>query len=79
LISGFSRKKESHYKVSPPPLFKERDIWWVSIGVNVGFEEDGKHEKFLRPVLILKKFNKELFLGIPNSDKIQLLWSARSE
>jgi mRNA interferase MazF len=65
------KKKESHYRKTPPPLFKERDIWWVSIGVNVGFEEDGKHDKFIRPVLVLKKFNNELFLGIPMSTKIK--------
>lgn len=36
------RKKEHHYRKTLPPMFKERDIWWVSVGVNVGFEEDGK-------------------------------------
>ena len=46
------KKKEYHYRDSLPPKFKERDIWWVSIGVNIGYEEDGKHEKYLRPVLI---------------------------
>ena len=52
-------------------MFKERDIWWISIGINIGFEEDGKHERYLRPVLILKKFNRDLFLGIPMSTKIK--------
>ena len=52
-------------------MFKERDIWWASIGINIGFEEDGKHEKFIRPVLVLKKFNRELFLGIPMSTKLK--------
>ncbi len=52
-------------------MFKERDIWWTSIGVNVGFEEDGKHEKFIRPVLVLKKFNRMLFLGVPMSTKFK--------
>ncbi|MDR1272871.1 MAG: type II toxin-antitoxin system PemK/MazF family toxin [Clostridiales Family XIII bacterium] len=47
--------------------FKERDIWWVHIGENVGFEEDGKGSDFLRPVLVMKKFNKRLFWGIPLS------------
>ena len=32
------KKKQSHYKIKTPPLFKERDIWWVSVGVNVGFD-----------------------------------------
>jgi mRNA interferase MazF len=65
------KKKEHHYRKTVPPLFKERDIWWVSVGVNVGFEEDGKNSNFVRPVLIVKKFNRELFLGIPMSTKIK--------
>jgi len=65
------KKKEYHYQNLLPPMFKERDIWWVSIGINVGYEEDGKHERFLRPVLVLKKFNRELFLGIPMSTKVK--------
>ena len=52
-------------------MFKERDIWWVSVGVNVGYEEDGKHEKYLRPVLVLRKFNRDLFLGVPMSTKLK--------
>jgi hypothetical protein len=35
----------------------EREIWWCSMGVNIGDEEDGKNELFERPVLILRKFN----------------------
>lgn len=65
------KKKESHERKNAPPLFKERDIWWVSIGVNVGYEEDGKNENFVRPVLVLKKFNREIFLGVPLSTKLK--------
>lgn len=36
--------------------FKEREIWWASIGANIGSEENGKNKLFERPVLILKKF-----------------------
>ena len=31
----------------------------------MGFEEDGKNDNFVRPVLVLKKFNNDMFLGIP--------------
>jgi len=51
--------------------FKERDVFWVSIGVNVGFEQDGKGEIFSRPVLVMKKYNKNIFLGIPLSTQIK--------
>lgn len=51
--------------------YKEREIWWCRIGVNVGHEEDGKGEDFHRPVLIVKKFNKRLFWGVPATTKIK--------
>ena len=27
-------------------FFHEREVWFSSVGVNIGFEQDGKHEKF---------------------------------
>lgn len=50
-------------------FFKERDIWWCSIGINVGHEENGKNKFFSRPVLIIRKFNRNLFYGIPLTTK----------
>ena len=49
------------------PNYEQRDIWWCSIGENIGFEEDGKNVFFNRPVLIFKKFSHGLFWGIPLS------------
>ena len=46
-------------------FFNERDVWFLNMGVNVGFEQDGNSGEFLRPVLILKKFSGQTFLGIP--------------
>ena len=51
--------------------FYEREIWWASLGENIGFEQNGKDESFSRPVLILKKLGKYSFLGIPLSTKIK--------
>ncbi|MDP3661360.1 MAG: type II toxin-antitoxin system PemK/MazF family toxin [bacterium] len=47
--------------------FKERQIWWASIGQNIGSEENGKHGNFERPVIIFKKFNPQTFLAVPIS------------
>lgn len=52
-------------------IFKERDIFWVSIGVNIGYEQDGKGEIFSRPVVIIKKYNNNLFFGVPLSTTIR--------
>ncbi|MFH0845890.1 MAG: type II toxin-antitoxin system PemK/MazF family toxin [Patescibacteria group bacterium] len=35
------------------------------MGLNVGYEQDGNGEEYLRPAVVLKKFNKKIFLGIP--------------
>jgi len=47
--------------------FKEREVYWASIGENVGFEQNGKGSDFSRPVLIIKKLNNHLFFGVPLS------------
>jgi mRNA interferase MazF len=51
--------------------FKEREIWSCRVGVNVGDEMDGKNKYFCRPVLIVRKFNKNLFWGIAMSSKVK--------
>lgn len=37
------------------------------MGVNVGVEIDGRHELFLRPVVIVRKFNKDMALVTPTT------------
>ncbi len=49
--------------------FKEGQIWWASIGQNIGVEVNGKNENYERPVIILKKFNGHSFLGVTLSSK----------
>lgn len=46
-------------------IFKQRDIWWCSLGINLGEEMFGKGEKFTRPVLVFRKFTSNSFLGLP--------------
>ena len=33
----------------------EREMWFAHYGCNIGHEQDGKGEYFLRPVIILKR------------------------
>jgi mRNA-degrading endonuclease toxin of MazEF toxin-antitoxin module len=51
------------------PTIKEREIWWCSIGVNIGDEEDGYNELYNRPVLIVRKFNDRIFWGVAITTK----------
>ena len=54
-------------KEKKPRSFQEMDIFNVRIGKNVGFEQNGVGNQYVRPVLILKKFNKHFFFAIPLS------------
>ncbi len=47
--------------------FKERNIYWANVGENIGFEQNGKGDSFMRPLLIFKKFSNNMFFGIPLS------------
>lgn len=47
------------------PRFHEREIWFATLGANVGFEQDGRGEKYLRPVVVIRKFNNEVCLAVP--------------
>lgn len=50
---------------STAKLYHARDIWWCSLGLNIGFEQDGTGKNHQRPVLILKGFSKQVCLVIP--------------
>lgn len=46
-------------------VFHEREIWWCSLGLNIGDEQDGKNNLFERPVLVIKKFNNKICWVLP--------------
>lgn len=45
--------------------YKTREIWWCSLGVNIGAEQDGTGKNQDRPVLVLKGFSRQVCLVIP--------------
>ncbi len=60
-------RKESLHKEDIRPFFSEQEVWFCALGANVGSEQDGVGTKFLRPVIIVKKFNAEIFWGVPTT------------
>ncbi len=70
-FDNWNKLKKSMNLKNLIPLFSEREIWNCSLGLNVGSEEDGKGINHLRPMLIVRKFNKEIFYGIPITSKIK--------
>ena len=51
--------------------FREGEVWWTSLGANIGHEQDGKNQNFERPILILKKFNQYALWAIPLTSQIK--------
>ena len=49
------------------PFFREREVWWYAAGENLGSEINGKGLKFSRPILIIRKYGKTTFFGVPLS------------
>ncbi|MEX0919023.1 MAG: type II toxin-antitoxin system PemK/MazF family toxin [Candidatus Paceibacterota bacterium] len=46
-------------------LYTVREIWWCRFGVNVGTEQDGKGDWFVRPCVILRGFGPDACLVVP--------------
>lgn len=57
--------KKIRHDSSRTPVIKEGEIWWCAMGENIGIEINGKHKRFSRPILILKKLSRFGFMGIP--------------
>ncbi len=51
--------------------FKERDVFWIKLGENIGYEQNGKGDKFQRPVIVVKKYTSDMFLGVPLSTTLR--------
>ena len=50
-------------------MFREGEIIWCRFGINIGNENIGKGKYYRRPVLVLRKFTQDVFLGIPLTRK----------
>ncbi|MDD2935358.1 MAG: type II toxin-antitoxin system PemK/MazF family toxin [Candidatus Pacebacteria bacterium] len=68
-VKWIKLKTRIHISDNSTLSFKQREIWWANVGLNVGSEQNGKNENFERPVLVLKKFGHHLFWAIPLTSK----------
>ncbi|MDP3792947.1 MAG: type II toxin-antitoxin system PemK/MazF family toxin [bacterium] len=63
-------QKKKHANVDESRLYTVREIWWCRLGVNIGTEQDGSGENFLRPVIILRGFSSDICLVLPLTTSI---------
>jgi mRNA-degrading endonuclease toxin of MazEF toxin-antitoxin module len=65
-------KKEIDKKViSRDFFFHEREVWWGSLGLNIGVESNGKGHFFERPILIIKVFNTDMVWCLPMTSTLR--------
>jgi mRNA interferase MazF len=63
-------KKHIENNKVPNDLFiNVGEVWMMNMGLNIGHEQNGGGKDFSRPGLIIKKFNRNMFLILPLSTK----------
>lgn len=69
-FDGWSIEKQRlHYQKDPIVYFHRREVWWCTLGINIGFEQDGKNESYSRPVIVLNVFSTNACLVVPLTSK----------
>jgi mRNA-degrading endonuclease toxin of MazEF toxin-antitoxin module len=69
LFDDWNEKKQILDSNKRELIFKEGQIWWCSLGINVGEEVYGKGSKFSRPVIIMKKLSGNQCIIVPLTSK----------
>jgi len=64
-FDNWNEKKKKMHNRADAPFFHERELWWCALGVNVGFEQNGNGEEYLRPAVILKGMSGQTCFVIP--------------
>lgn len=64
-FDGWNENKKHLHVEGENKLYHKQEIWWCSLGINVGFEQDGTGTDGQRPVLILKSMGPYICLVIP--------------
>ncbi len=73
-IAWTKRKLFHHFdetEAGKQKYFREKEIWWTALGQNIGYEVDGKHELFERPVLIIKKYSHDMCFVLPLTTQLK--------
>ena len=71
-FDGWNERKKKLHVGGDGIDFHERELWWASVGVNIGREQDSRADNFERPVVILKKLSPDAFCALPLTTKKRL-------
>ena len=57
--------KKKNAELENGRLYTTREIWWCRLGLNIGSEQDGSGEEFLRPCIIVRGFGPKVCMVFP--------------
>lgn len=66
-FDDWNDKKKRLHDSRPNVMFKEGQIWWCSLGINVGEEVLGKGPMYRRPVIVVRKITHGSCVVIPTT------------
>lgn len=64
-ILDWTKVKMSIFTLDSTLFPYKKEIWWASMGYNIGVEMNGKNDKFERPIVVIKVFNTHSLLVAP--------------
>lgn len=67
----WNEKKKRLHNEADNLLYHQGEIWWCYLGVNIGFEEDGTGKEAERPVVIIRRFSRQLCWVIPLTSSLK--------
>jgi len=65
VLKKWHKVKDGLIKSDKKVYFHEREVWWCSLGKNIGFEQNGKGEEFTRPIIVVKRLSLDTCLIVP--------------
>jgi mRNA-degrading endonuclease toxin of MazEF toxin-antitoxin module len=64
-FDNWNKNKKTIHNDGENKLYHARELWWCSLGINVGSEQDGTGEDYERPVLVYKGLSKQTCIILP--------------
>jgi mRNA interferase MazF len=64
-FDNWNENKKIIDEIGENKFYHPRDVWWCNLGVNVGFEQDGTGKGYVRPIVVMKGFSKNVCFVVP--------------
>ncbi len=70
-FDGWNQFKKNLEKNQRLVYAHPREVWWCSLGVNLGVEIDGKNNNYERPGVVVKVHNKHSLVILPTTTEFK--------